>query len=311
VLACGAVSITTDNAGGEPALGGVEGTPAHDGSSAAPEYGAEYYGDYARVGYDHSEQWLSFFGRIADRLVEDLQPKTALDVGCAIGLLVEALRDRGVAAEGIDVSAFALGKAREDIKPFLRVGSIMDPLPRQYDLITCIEVAEHLDPDSAERAIANMCEHTDEVVLSSTPFNYRDPTHVNVHPPEYWTERFARHGFIRDVDYDGSFIAPWAARYQRSTAPLSRVVADYDRVYARMSYELQERNGVVHDQLRQIGELQDRIRNADDSRRRTLRLAKRMDELALKAAPPGTLRRGLLHKAFRAVDRTGPTPPSA
>jgi SAM-dependent methyltransferase len=311
VLACGRVSITSDTIDGEPALGGAGNTSKQSGHPGAPDYGAEYYGDYARVGYDHSEQWLTFFGRMADRLIEDIQPKSSLDAGCAIGLLVEALRDRGVAAEGIDVSEFALDKAREDVKPFLRVASITDPLPRHYDLITCIEVIEHLAAPDAERAIANICEHTDDVVLSSTPLNYRDPTHTNVHPPEYWTERFARQGFIRDVDFDGSFIAPWAARYQRSTAPLHRVVAGYDRVYARMSYELQERNGVVQEQLQQIGDLQERLRHAHDRERLAVQLARRMDDLALKAAPPGTLRRRLLQRVIRAVDRTDQRLPPA
>jgi len=64
----------------------------------------------------------------------------------------------------------------------------------------------------ADQAIANLCAATGELIVSSTPLHYRDPTHTNIHPQEYWTERFARHGFIRDVDYDALYIAPWAAR---------------------------------------------------------------------------------------------------
>ena len=96
----------------------------------ASDYGADYYGHYAAAGisYERSPFWLDFFGKIADRLIEDFHPKTALDAGCAIGLLVEALRDRGVDAEGIDFSDFAVGKAREDVRPFLTVGSITEPL---------------------------------------------------------------------------------------------------------------------------------------------------------------------------------------
>ena len=76
-----------------------------------------------------------------------------------------------------------------------------------------------MSPQDADRAIANLCSFTDEVILTSTPMHYRDPTHTNIHPQEYWTERFARQGFIRDVDYDGAYIAPWAARYRRSDRP--------------------------------------------------------------------------------------------
>lgn len=281
----------------------------------ASDYGADYYGHYAAAGisYERSPFWLDFFGKIADRLIEDFHPKTALDAGCAIGLLVEALRDRGVDAEGIDFSEFAVGKAREDVRPFLTVGSITEPFSKRYDLITCFEVVEHMPPHDADRAIANLCAFTDEVILTSTPIHYRDPTHTNIHPQEFWTERFARHGFIRDVDYDGAYIAPWAARYRRSTAPIHRVVADYDRAYSRMLHELQERNAVVVEQMRELTELQARLDALEGtmawSERRSVRLAMKMDGAVVKAAPQGTSRRRLLQRVIQTFDRfTGRNP---
>ena len=113
-----------------------------------------------------------------------------------------------------------------------------------------------MPPQDADRAIANLCAFTDDGRPHLHPDALPRPTHTNIHPQEYWTERFARHGFIRDVDYDGAYIAPWAARYRRSTAPIHRVVADYDRAYSRMLHELQERNAVVVEQMRELRELQ-------------------------------------------------------
>jgi len=285
-----------------------ESAAAREGTVAS-DYGAAYYRDYAESGpsYEHSEYWIDFFGKIADRLIEDFRPTSTLDAGCAIGLLVEALRDRGVEAEGIDFSEFAIGKARADIRGFLSVGSITDPLPRRYDLITCFEVLEHLTPEDAEQAIANLCAFTDDMVVSSTPMHYRDPTHTNIHPQEYWTERFARQGFIRDVEYDAAYIAPWAARYTRSNAPLHRVLADYDRAYSRMRHELHERNALVLDQMRQLSELQERVRSLEAragwSERPVARLAKRVDDAAVVAAPQGTLRRSILRSLAHAAAR--------
>src|SRR5690606_821403 len=49
-------------------------------------------------------------------------------------------------------------------------------------------------------------------------------------PPDYWTGLFARHGFVRDVDFDAAaFMPPWSARYRRSAEPLHRVAAAYER----------------------------------------------------------------------------------
>ena len=308
MLAFAGVRSASDTVEDESTPGGSEAAGAHD-ATVATDYGADYYGHYAAAGvsYERNEFWLDFFGKIADRLIEDFHPKTALDAGCAIGVLVEALRDRGVDAEGVDFSEFAISNSREDIRPFLRVGSITEPLTRHYDLITCFEVVEHMPPQDADRAIANLCDCTDEVILTSTPMHYRDPTHTNIHPQEYWTERFARHGFIRDVDYDGAYIAPWAARYRRSTAPIHRVVADYDRAYSRMLHELQERNAVVVDQMRELTKIQARLAELEKTtawgERRSVQLAIRINGAMGKAAPLGSSRQRLLQKALQTVDR--------
>jgi hypothetical protein len=307
------VEIAVNTAGGADA---TDGAAARERAVAA-DYGQRYYANYAAedIVYERNAHWQAFFGTIADRLIADFTPKTSLDAGCAIGLLVEALRDRGVDAEGIDFSEFAIARSRDDIRPHLTVGSITEPFQKRYDLITCLEVLEHLSPRDVDTAIANLCAFTDELVVSSTPMHFRDPTHTNIHPQEYWTERFARHGFIRDVDYDASYIAPWAARYSRSSAPLHRVVAGYDRAYARMSYELHERNEVVMKQMREIGELRQRLddleRRAGWSERPAARIAKRADDLAVKAAPVGTLRRGLLRSAYHGLQQLLRRPPSA
>ncbi len=299
------MEIAANTAGGAEAADGA-GARARAG---AADYGEAYYADYSadHIVYEHNAQWQAFFGAVADRLIADIAPKTTLDAGCAIGLLVEALRDRGVDADGIDFSEYAIARSRDDIRRHLTLGSITDPLQRRYDLITCLEVLEHLSAPDADKAIANLCAFTDDLIVSSTPMHYRDPTHTNIHPAEYWTERFARHGFIRDVDYDAAYIAPWAARYRRSSEPLHRVVADYDRAYSRMHYELHERNAVVMEQMREIGELKQRLEALESragwSERPAARIARRADDLAVKAAPRGTLRHDLLGSVYHAMQR--------
>jgi SAM-dependent methyltransferase len=179
--------------------------------------------------YHRTPAWLSAFAGLADRIVRDLQPRTALDAGCAMGFLVEALRDRGVQAYGVDVSKYALQQVRDDIRPYCWSGSIAEPLPQRYDLITCIEVLEHMSQAESERAIANLCQATDDILFSSTPFDYQEATHFNVQPPEYWAYHFALQGFVRDVDFDASFITQWAVRFRRTIEPWPRIVQDFER----------------------------------------------------------------------------------
>jgi len=56
------------------------------------------------VPYERSEKWLGFFASMADGIKLRVDPGSALDVGGAHRLLVKALRDRGIDADGFDVS---------------------------------------------------------------------------------------------------------------------------------------------------------------------------------------------------------------
>ena len=192
-------------------------------------FDAFYYSHCCGKPYERNTAWLEEFGCLADRIVADMHPGRVLDAGCAIGLLVEVLRDRGVQTWGVDISSFAIGQVYATAGPYCREGSIAEPFGERFDLITCIEVVEHMPPAEAERAIANMCAHADDILFSSSPMDYREPTHINVHPPEHWAELFARHGFLRDVDYDASFVTPWAARFRMTDAPVHRIVRDLER----------------------------------------------------------------------------------
>ncbi|MGD8634524.1 MAG: methyltransferase domain-containing protein, partial [Anaerolineales bacterium] len=94
--------------------------------------------------YRRDEEWLSFFAGIAQKIAIDIQPDTVLDAGCAMGFLVEGLRNLGVDAFGVDISKFAIDHIHSTIKEFCWQGSIGDPFPQHYDLITCVEVLEHI-----------------------------------------------------------------------------------------------------------------------------------------------------------------------
>ncbi len=181
--------------------------------------------------------WLSFFDGIAGRIVSDIAPATLMDAGCAKGFLVEQLCRRGVQAWGVDISEHAINQAHEDVKARCKVGSITEPFERHYDLITCIEVVEHMPQDEAVRAIANLCNHSDDILFSSSPNDFTEATHINVQPAEYWAEAFARQGFLRDLTFDASFITPWAMRFQKYNEPAHRIVRSYERVLSLLSEE--------------------------------------------------------------------------
>jgi SAM-dependent methyltransferase len=210
-------------------------TPAP--SQPASPFDAQYYATGCGTPMQRDAAWLAQFAHIADRILSDMQPQSVLDAGCAMGFLVEALRAKGVAAWGIDISEYAISQVHESARAFCSVGSVTAPLARRYDLITCIEVLEHLPQADAEMAIANFCAHTDDVLFSSSPNDFAEPTHYNVQPPEYWAEQFARHGFFRDVDCDLTHITPWAARFRKIHAPAHFLARDYERRFWQLQQE--------------------------------------------------------------------------
>ncbi len=225
----------------------------------APLYDQSYYAQHCGEAYVRSDHWAKFFGAVAERIVTTVSPKTTLDAGCAHGFLVEALVDRGVDAYGIDISEFAISQVRDDIRDRCRVHSILEPFGRKYDLITCTEVLEHLEPAEVLVAVANLCAHSDDIIFGSTPLDYREETHVNVHPPEHWVELFAEHDFVRDVDFDASFIAPWAVRFRRRRDPVARTLGGYERSLWHLMHEASERNQVVLCQMQEINNLHQQV----------------------------------------------------
>jgi hypothetical protein len=206
----------------------------------AQTFGEYYYAHDCGIPYERSEHWTTFFGGIADHIIRDLHPTTALDAGCAIGLLVEQLRNRGVDAAGVDISDYAYAQMPDEVREHCWVASLTEPIDRKFDLVTCVEVVEHMPASDVRAAIANLCSVTDKVLLSSSPFDYGEPTHLNVQPPEYWSSLMAANGFVRDFDYDASYLTPWAALYVRHPGGISDVVRDYDRAWWRLREEVQE-----------------------------------------------------------------------
>ena len=193
-------------------------------SSLSALFNAEYYATSCGEPYQHNDIWLAFFGSVADHIKAGIQPGSVLDAGCAMGFLVESLRVRGVEAWGVDISEYAIQNVHPDFRPFCQVGSILAPFPhRRYDLIVCIEVLEHLLPEQAAPAVANLCKHSSDILFSSTSDDTKEATHFNVQPPQYWAALFARSGFYPDADFNASFITPWAARFVRQPTLFARL----------------------------------------------------------------------------------------
>jgi SAM-dependent methyltransferase len=234
---------------------------------ATTAYGEFYYAHDFGVPYERNEYWLNFFGAVADGIVERLAPRSVLDVGCAMGFLVEVLRDRGVDAWGIDFSDYAISKVHGPIAPYCAVARADRPLPSHfpasYDLVTCVEVIEHIDPEPAAAALGNLCRWGQRVLFSSSSTDYGEPTHVNVKSPEAWAAEFATHGLVRNFDIDVSFLTPWAILFEPGVMTAPAVVARYEREYGEARREGLHLRTRLLDTDRMRAELDARVRELE------------------------------------------------
>lgn len=75
------------------------------------------------------------------------ESKTLLDIGAGIGLLVHEAGLRSLKAEGIEPSDWAVKVGRERFKATLHAGIFPHPATdgRQFDIITLVDVIEHVD----------------------------------------------------------------------------------------------------------------------------------------------------------------------
>ena len=182
-------------------------------------------------------------------MIRSFRPRRVFDAGCALGFLVEAFWDRGVEAWGRDISHFAVSEVRADLRGFCELGSIADPIKGRFDLITCIEVLEHMPEATAIQAIKAMSAATDRILFSSSPTDLDEPTHVNVKPIIWWLRVFGAEGFAPLMSYDATFVTPHCVVLERvSNPPGEEIVAGYAEI-VRLRLQCAERDQVIRDTI--------------------------------------------------------------
>lgn len=196
------------------------------------------------MGYKEEFARESFYGDVADRIVNDLHPKTVLDAGCGAGYLVAALRDRGVEAYGIDPDGEAVSQAREDIRPYCVVGALHEPidhsgLPEKFDLITSVDVLEHMGEEDGKKAVASLCRMTDRILFSSNPDAHGEQPQGNARQREYWSRLFAENGFADDLNDRPTFLREYAVCYRRCDSWLDQL-EEYERYIRKTDGRIRE-----------------------------------------------------------------------
>ncbi|MFZ1798895.1 MAG: methyltransferase domain-containing protein [Chitinophagaceae bacterium] len=131
-------------------------------------------------------------------LIQAFHPKSVVDVGCGLGTFLNIFLQNGVEdIAGVDGAWVDKSKLFIPSKYFI-TADLECPLDfqRKFDLVICLEVAEHLEETFANVLVDNLCALGDIIIFSSAIKNQGGQNHINEQPFTYWVEKFKQKGFI-------------------------------------------------------------------------------------------------------------------
>lgn len=155
----------------------------------------KYSKDFYKIHQEGSRQSAK---EIIPLVLELVQPKSVLDVGCGVGTWLSVFKKYGVkdiwGVDGDWVEMKMLQIPKERFFPF----DLKKPftLGRQFDLVISVEVAEHLPKESAETFVDSLIKHG-PVILFSAAIPFQGGTnHKNEQWPDYWVKHFVKRDYV-------------------------------------------------------------------------------------------------------------------
>ncbi|MBF0295818.1 MAG: class I SAM-dependent methyltransferase [Magnetococcales bacterium] len=198
----------------------VQRVTAHDKAECAAkakQWGFDYWDgerQYGYGGYRYDGRWLP----VAERMVRHYgltADSRILDVGCGKAfLLYEFTRALpGITVAGLDISAYGLQHAKEEVRPFLTLGNATAlPYPDQsFDLVLSAGTLHNLycyDLEKAIREIERVGRRAKLIMVESyrnerekANLLYWQLTCESFYTPQEWQWWYERCGYTGDWDF--------------------------------------------------------------------------------------------------------------
>ena len=197
-------------------------------SNESTVYDDTYHSNH---GYTQSTPDERLLKSIQSGIVQQLaQPKKTLVAGCSFGELVRQARILGTETWGFDVIPNLTTHAFDDVRPYLREGSL-DAIPYSpadgFDTMVAIDVFEHVP----ETILNSVCEELDRMQFETLVLliNLNDASflgHITMRPLTWWRETFSKYfelvhvqaefeDFPRCYGNDGDYNRQWTVWKRR------------------------------------------------------------------------------------------------
>ena len=175
--------------------------------------------------------------KYVDLLSSLFKPDSVVDVGCGRGTWLKAFKEKGASKlVGYDGTWNAQENMIDQLIVFHGV-DLNEPLrisdSERYDLAMSLEVAEHLEPTSAQEFIEELTKLSDVVLFGAAYTKQGGTNHVNEQPHTYWAKIFLLFNYVpydlfRPIVWGDKEIPFWYQQntflYVRENTPISTLL---------------------------------------------------------------------------------------
>jgi SAM-dependent methyltransferase len=144
------------------------------------------------------ERFRDDYRLLARALLEQIQFDSVFDVGCANGFLLEAFLEAGREIGGIEAATAARKVLPDALRSHVSFGDFSESRGK-WDLVCCVEVAEHIPPPRSEELVRTLVRLARETIyFTAAPPGQFGHGHINCRPHADWLQWFADAGWELD-----------------------------------------------------------------------------------------------------------------
>lgn len=155
-------------------------------------YGSEFYGRQSGKSKTSAEAIIPI-------VREYLQPESVLDVGCGVGTWLDVWSTGSSSIECLGIEGEHIFD-REIVcdRDLIITENLANgfELGRQFDLVSSLEVAEHIDQEAEEKYFRSLVKHGNVILFSAAIPHQGGVYHVNEQWQSYWAKKFQTAGFV-------------------------------------------------------------------------------------------------------------------